>query len=230
MTPEMAFECLLVSRDPAVYCPIERALRELSICTNACFSSSKAAELLEKCGTELVVIDWDGEESADLLHRIWASGAKPTPTIVAVAVQGSTIPGAHVVLQKPVTAPGITRSLKTAYSQMLLEHRRHARYALMTPVMATDQTRRTIPLTVTDIGDGGVGLKMKRDVLLGDELSFRLQLPGARKEIYLRVRVVWTRELGAAGCEFLGIPPVDVEVLHDWLKARSRVKKPRANP
>lgn len=228
MTPEMAFECLLVCRDPAVFCPIERALRNLSITTNPCLSSTKAVELLGKSHADLIVIDWDGEDSSALLQEIWASETKPKPTIMAVSANSRPIPGAHVILRKPVTNQGIAQSLKTAYSQMLLDHRRHVRYALMTPVMATLRSKETIPLMVTDIGDGGVGLKIKQGVEVGDELSFRLQLPGAGKEIYLQVRVIWIREHGTAGCEFLAIPPVDVGVLHEWLMARSRVKKPRA--
>jgi hypothetical protein len=190
-------------------------------------SSSKAVDLLSKSHADLIVIDWDGENSSALLREIWASEAKPKPTIMAVSANSRPIPGAHVVLRKPVTNQGIAQSLKTAYSQMLLDHRRHVRYALMTPVMATHRSRETIPLTVTDIGDGGVGLKVKQSIAVGDELSFRLQLPGARKEIYVQVRVVWTREHSAAGCEFLAIPPVDVDALHEWLMGRSRIKRPR---
>lgn len=80
-------------------------------------------------------------------------------------------------------------------------------------------------VTVTDIGDGGVGLSRKEKLVTGDVLSFRLRLPGAR-EILVQVRVLWTREYGRAGCEFLRIPPVDLVILHDWLKAKCQVKKP----
>jgi len=51
-------------------------------------------------------------------------------------------------------------------------------------------------------------------------------LPGARREVLVNVRVLWTRDYGRIGCEFVRIPPVDLIVLHDWLKERSRVKKP----
>ena len=38
--------------------------------------------------------------------------------------------------------------------------------------------------------------------------------------------MLWIREYGRAGCEFVRIPPVDATVLNEWLKSRIRVKKP----
>jgi hypothetical protein len=90
----------------------------------------------------------------------------------------------------------------------------------------TDETNRTVPVTITDIGDGGVGLGTKEELIIGDILSFRLLLPGVNRDIYIQVRVLWTREYGAVGCEFLRIPPVDLGILRDWLKRKSQIKKP----
>jgi hypothetical protein len=227
MTSDMAFECLLVCRDPSVFGTISRILSDLSICTNLCLSSSKAFNLLLKGGsTDLIVIDWEGEASSELLSEIWKSSRRQKPTIVAISALEGSIPGAHVVLKKPVTMKSGTESLKAAYSRMLLDHRRHARYALMMSVMAADHTNRTVPITVTDIGDGGVGLSTKAELTIGDLLSFRLLLPGEKKDIHLELRVLWTREYGRAGCVFLRIPPLDVDRLHDWLKRKSQLKKP----
>jgi PilZ domain-containing protein len=222
----MAFECLLVSHDPGVFGTINRTLRDLSICTSICLSSSKAFSLLAKGSTDLIVVDWEGEASSELLHQIWKGGQRRKPTIVAISTLDCPTPGAHVVLQKPVTAESGAHALKIAYSRMVQDHRLHARYALMMSLVATDDTKRAVPLTITDIGDGGVGLKTKEELIIGDTLSFRLRLPSLNRDIYIEVRVLWTREYGAAGCEFLRIPPVDLNILHDWLKGKSKIKKP----
>ena len=226
MTPEMAFECVLVSRDPEVLCDMGRLLRDFSICTNLCLSSSKAGGVLAEGSADLVVIDWEGDSSSELLQDIWKSPTRPKPTIMAISVAGFNIRGAHVVLQKPVTAESATTAMRAAYSRMLLDHRLHARYALMLPLRVTDENNRSIQVVVTDIGDGGIGLSVDQKVKVGETLAFRLTLPGSRKEIYIQARVLWTRQYGAAGCEFVRIPPVDLGILRDWLKARIRVKKP----
>lgn len=222
----MAFECLLVSSDPGVFGTMNRMLRDLSICTSICLSSSKAVNLLARGSTDLVVVDWEGEASSDLLHEIWKSGRWRKPTIVAISALDCPMPGVHVVVRKPVTAEAGAKSLKVAYARMLQDHRLHARYALMMSMTVTDETNRTVPVTITDIGDGGVGLGTKEELIIGDILSFRLLLPGVNRDIYIQVRVLWTREYGAVGCEFLRIPPVDLGILRDWLKRKSQIKKP----
>ena len=45
MSPEMAFQCFLVSRDPAVVSTLDPILRDLSICTDVCRDASKMLEI-----------------------------------------------------------------------------------------------------------------------------------------------------------------------------------------
>jgi hypothetical protein len=189
-------------------------------------TSSKAFPELAGGTTDLVVIDWEGESSSELLRDIWKSSVTKKPIIVAVSTLGAPIPGAHIVVKKPVTAESGTKSLKAAYSIMLLDHRRHARYPLMISVEAADDSNRTVPVRITDIGDGGIGLVAKVDLIVGDILSLRLLLPGSIRGIYIQVRVLWTRDYGHVGCEFLRIPPVDLNILHGWITRRSQIKKP----
>jgi CheY-like chemotaxis protein len=226
MTPDMAFEGLLVSSNPEVLCSMSRVLRDLSISTNLCLSSSKAVDMWKEGRTDLVVIDWEGDASSELLQKIWTSPRRQKPTIVALSLLDQPVRGAHATLKKPVTTELATKSLKDAYSRMLIDHRRNARYAVMIPVRATDENGRNAEVIVTDIGDGGIGLSTEQRLAIGETLAFRLSLPAARKEIYIEARVLWTRNNGAVGCEFVRIPPVDLGILHDWLKARLRVKKP----
>src|ERR1700730_13888944 len=179
MTPDMAFECLFISRDPAVFSTMDGLLRDLSVCTNLCMSSSTALGMLAEGSTDLIVIDWEGDASSDLLQDIWKSRMRHKPTIVAISALQSDIRGAHVTLRKPITAESGTKSLKAAYSRMLMDHRLHARHVLMLSLRATDDNNRSMELMVTDIGDGGVGLSVKQKVTIGQVLTFRLLLPGA---------------------------------------------------
>jgi len=226
MTSEMAFECLFVSRDPSVFKIFTRLLGDLSISTNICLTSSRASEFLEKSSTDLIVLDWEGDSSLELLRKTWHGGRSKKPTVVAVTSSDCTVPGVHVVLKKPVTMESGRKSLKSAYFKMLVDHRRHARYALMLPVLATRDDGEALTITVLDIGDGGIGLTTKELVKVGDVLSFRLKLPGAPRDVLVHIRVLWTNEYGRSGCEFLRIPPVDLVILHDWLMSKQQIKKP----
>jgi hypothetical protein len=227
VTPDLAFECLLVSKDPQVVYTLNHVLDNFSICTKVCLSPAKAVHELRSGSTDLVVIDWEEERSAsELLHGIRAVDASHKKTIVAIAPVDRQIPGTYLVLKKPLTAESGTKSFKLAYIRMLQEHRRHARYAVLTPVIATIGRDRLVPVTITNIGDGGMGLSCKEPLTVGDVLSFRLLLPSARRPIYIEARILWTREYNVAGCEFVRIPPVDLDIFHDWLKSRCQVKKP----
>lgn len=221
----MAFECLLVSRDPGVFLVMNKLLKDLAISTNICLSSSKAFEQMLGRSTDLVVVDWEND-TAEFLNRVRKVGGWRKPTVVAVSPNDRIVRGADVLLRKPVTGESAAKSLKAAYSRMVYDHRRHTRYALMTRVNARNDKNQPVDITVLDIGDGGIGISTKHKFNVGDELSLSLRLPDANRAIQLQARVRWTREYGAVGCEFLHIPPLDLCVLHDWLTRKSQIKKP----
>jgi hypothetical protein len=226
MTSDMAFECLFVSRDPELFRITAGILRSLSISIDVCNHASTAFETLQKTDTELLVLDWDGEECSELMQRICREPEIRKPTVVAISTGDRPIPGAHIVIKKPMTSGSGAKSFKAAYQRMLLDYRRHVRHPLMVPVTAKTEDSREVAATVIDIGDGGVGLCSRQSLIVGDILSFRVPLPGTPQEVMVRVRVVWTRQNARLGCEFVRLPAVDLMILHDWLKTKCCVKKP----
>lgn len=225
MTPEMVFECLLVSADPALFTTMEGILRDFSIAIKVCAYPSKAENLLAEGGTDLIVVDLEAEDSSTFLERVGAYSRRK-PTVVAVSRSNAVVSGVHVVLRKPVTRESGVASLKAAYIRMVRDYRTHTRFAVMTRVTATDDDQRTLRITVTNIGVGGIGITSVETLRIGGILSFRLRLPELENEISIQARVLWTRPYGAAGCEFLHIPQFDRHLLHGWLESRYRLKKP----
>jgi CheY-like chemotaxis protein/Tfp pilus assembly protein PilZ len=222
MTPEMTFQCLLVSEDPAVFGTMDPILRDFSISTSLCPNPSSAGDLLEEGGTDLIVIDIESDGSSKLIDKICKTFMRHKPTILAIATTDCAAPGVHVVLRKPVTPESGTKSLRVAYSKMLHDYRKHTRFALMSPVIASDENERPLSVMVTNIGRGGVGLATKEKLEIGSIVSFAVQLPGLGNAIHVQARVLWTRRYGAVGCEFVHIPPGDLLILHAWLESRYR--------
>ncbi len=225
MTPEMAFECLLVTPDPAVFNTMNGILQDLSISTKVCPHPSKAANLLAEGSTDLLVIDLEAEDSSEFL-RIVEARTRQKPTVLAVSRADGIIPGVHVVLRKPVTHHSGLTSLKAAYLRMVRDYRKHTRFAVMRHVTATDDDQRTLQIRVTNVGEGGVGVTSMETLRIGGILSFRMKLPELESEISVRARVLWTRPYGAAGCEFVNIPTFDLHLLRAWLESRYRIKRP----
>lgn len=227
MTPDMAFECLLVSRNPEVVGIMGRTLRDLSVYVNICLRASKVADVLAEGSTDLIVIDLDDDNGcSELLNTFPNSRGWRKPTIVAISALDRPIQNAHLVVQKPLTAESAAKFLKVAYSQMLREHRRQTRYALMTSLIAEDKNGRAVRMIITDIGYGGLGLSTSKALAVEDVLACHLLLPGAKRTIDIQVRVLWTRRHGVAGCEFVHIPPQDLCILLEWLEHKNRIKRP----
>ncbi len=226
MTPDMAFECVLVSNDGAVLGTMDPLLQGLSISTSVCADTSTAGKFLGEGSTDLIVIDLESASYSDLLDHLRKFQTSQKPTVLAVSATDCAVPGVHVLLRKPVTAESGLRSLKSAYSRMLQDFRKHTRFALMTNVLATDENNRSLSLTVTNIGSGGIGLTTKDRVGIGSFLSFQLGLPGLGTRISIQARVLWVRQYGVAGCEFARMPPIDTQILHAWLESRYRIKRP----
>jgi hypothetical protein len=226
MNSEMAFESVLISRDPQVLRTVNRTLTVLSISTRICFHIPQAQKAISDSGIDLVVIDLIDNRSIDLLRELWKSATRKKPVIVGISNSEFGIPGIHLRLPRPVTQESSLKCLKEAYSRMLVDYRHHARWALMVSVAATDDTDRLVSVTVTDIGYGGVALRSQQTLEIGTVLTFRLPLPGATRTIGVQARVIWNREFGRMGCEFARIPPVDLDILHTWLKQKAIVKEP----
>ena len=224
MTPEMSFECLLVTPDPAVFATMETLLQDYSIATKVCAYPSRAASMLEDGSTDLIVIDLESEDSTQFLRQV-ATRTRQKPTVLGVSANDCVAPGVHVILRKPVTLYAGDLCLREAYSRMVREYRKHTRFAVMERVEAVDDEHRSVPITVTNIGEGGVGITSVESLRIGCILSFGLRLPELANQISLQARVLWTRPYGAAGCEFAHVSPFDLQLLHAWLESRYRFKQ-----
>ena len=224
MTADLAFECLVVSQDLAIRKVVGRSLRKMCVSTSHCLTAAKAFETIRRGHTDLLVIDSDGEGSVELLNDIRNGGKWRTPTTVVISAANAVPAGVQLLVRKPLTPESCARSMRDAYSQMLLDYRRYVRRAVMLSVVATRDDGQDVSVTISNISDGGIGLDTKAELVAGEVLTLRVTLPSAPREILIHARVLWTRQDGRAGCTFMRIPPIDLIILHEWLKAKSPVK------
>jgi PilZ domain len=240
MTSEMAFECLLAANDPMILGTMNRILQDLAIQTTICPHPSTFANQVTLGGTDLIVIDLESGYSSELPAKIAQSRLRKKPTILAISAEAIPVaPGVHIQMQKPVSPKAAAESMNAAYSRMLRDYREHARFAVMVPVIATDEENRSFPVTITNVGRGGACLLISRPTnvggavrtpgetaVVGSLLWFAIPLFGLQNPVRVRARILWTREYGAAGCEFVQITAGDLAVLSDWIESRYQIKKP----
>jgi CheY-like chemotaxis protein len=225
MTEDMAFECLLVSRDPSVVSIMDQLLGDLAISTKVLPTLTRAVEYLSEDSTDLVIVDWE-KDSPKLLQHINQFGRPKKPALMVVSDVPTSAPNTYSLLRKPITVESGAQSLKQTYCKLLQDYRQHTRCVLMRSLIAKNQNGRSVPITVENIGEGGVGLSAREFLSLRDVLSFPLLLPGTEMPIDIAVRVLWLRQYGAAGCEFVSISQAHRGLLHDWLEQKCPVKKP----
>jgi response regulator RpfG family c-di-GMP phosphodiesterase len=230
MTPEIVFECLVVSDDNRVLSLMNCALDRLSIDVERCANPMKGLELLAKRDVDLVVCDCKGAPGEiELLNRVLTSDRKRKPTVITVVdspfvALGAKSAGAHVIIRKPLTRESSAQGLKTAYSRMVREERRAARYAIMRRVLAKNQRGELVPITITDISEHGIGLFSKKKIDVGELLSFELALSNATPSITVQARLLWTRH-SLGGADFECMSGADRRFLHGWLASRVRRNK-----
>src|SRR5260370_6755889 len=178
MTPEMVFECLVVSDDIQVLSLMKCALDRLSIDVERCANPVKGLEGLGKWDVGLVVGDCKGGAGEiELVNGVLTSDRKRKPTVITVVdspflALGAKSAGAHVIIRKPLTRESSAQGLKTAYSRMVREERRAARYAIMRRGLAQNQRGGLVPITITAISQDRSGPFSKKKNNDGELLKF----------------------------------------------------------
>ena len=227
MTPDMSFECLLVTQDAAVVSTMNRLLTEFSISTNVCGHPAEAASLLSGKSVDLLVLDFqDDDHCKDLLKKVASSVIARKTTVLALSHEDRFIHHVDLVVQKPLWADSAARNLRLAYTKMMQDHRQRGRVSLMKSIIATDRDEKPVALTVTDIGYNGAGFRTRQPLAVDDLLTLNLPLPGIHELLEVKIRVLWTRDYGAAGGEFVHLSPATAAILHEWVRRASAVKEP----
>lgn len=225
MTMDMAFECLLVSKDPGVVNTMTRLLANLAIHTTVCPNSAGAFNQLSHSGMDLLIIDLQ-RDSQEFLRSVNQTKRPRRPPVIAVSDLPASVPGDCALLLKPIKAELGAQLLWQTYSKLLDDYRQHARVALMKRLVATNQYSRSVNINLVNIGAGGVGLSTDEFLSRGDLVSFSLVLPGQEIPIDIEARVLWRREYGAVGCEYTALSQDDRRRLQDWLEQKCQVKAP----
>jgi hypothetical protein len=228
MTPDMKFEALLVSQDPQILRKTLETMQDLSIAVDVCKSTSGAVDLLMRRNVDLVVLDCDEGNGAAEIATTVGKLRGCLKTMIVALVDGPlsgkqmTEAGAHVLIQKPLSANFKNDFRTLVYSRMVWERRQHPRYAVQWLVAAKDSEGRPVPVTMVDISPAGVGLSFAQKLLVDDLLTFRLLLPGTNQIIRFDARVLWNLGDNRAGAKFVNMSTADAEILDTWLQGRHK--------
>jgi len=219
----MAMSSLILSRDANAISLLRRVLGDSGILIETCTGSLQFKELVSARKFDAVFVDCDDVDGAPATFKEMRALPSNRKTIGFAIVNGVTTlqqafeMGANFVLDKPLVADRIARSLRAAQGLMANERRRYYRHPVSTPIHITlgTETHEHMATTV-NVSEGGLAVALKAMSNPGMPLRFRFKLPASDVWIEGKGEIAWVAG-GVSGLKFGAMEEKARNYLQEWL-------------
>ncbi len=213
---------ILISRDQDAVRTMRRALESVSIQVNETPNAIQAAEALQKQKFDAVIIDVDDiAEGASIIPKLRAGKSNQRSIVFAVTRQTTMKSafemGANFVLEKPISLERAARSLRAAHGLIMRERRRYFRAPVSIPAQVSYGEVRNAEVSINNISEGGLSLKLQRTPALVGGVSVKFVLPGNSKTIEVRGEFVASNRNSDVGVKFGPLSAAVKTELDSWL-------------
>jgi hypothetical protein len=213
---------LLVCSDLEAVQRLSDGLQKLAIAPEVCDQVSLALRLLERKKFEAVIVDLALHQAEQMLEQVRLSPANRTAVTFAIAeahTSASFPIQPNFVLEKPLSANTVGRTLKAAFGLMVRERRRYFRCP--TDIAAAiERNGKQESCHLANISEGGVALTQLTSLKPGVQLKVLFTLPGLPLRFEVNCELCWCDEQGRAGLRWLAIPVEQHSALQAWLAAK----------
>lgn len=222
----MALQALILTRDRDMMKLFARAFEAASIQLHAAITPMEALKRLMRGKFDAVIIDCDDvTDSLDVLETL--RGGKFNKTAIAFAVLngGTSVKaaydaGANFILEKPVTAEALTKSLRAAHGLIVRERLRYHRHPLDAHAKLRLESEAELSVAVLNVSEGGMGVILQhkpQDKLVG-RLQLEFHLPNSSVPISGKGEIAWQLEDGRIGVRFFQLDPTSKRELDSWMQ------------
>jgi len=130
--------------------------------------------------------------------------------------------GANFVLDKPLAADRLNRSLRAAQGLMANERRRYYRHPVATSVHVSlaAESHEHVGMTV-NLSEGGFAIKLEKFTSIGMPVRFRFKLPETHTWIEGKGEIAWVAN-GLSGVKFGAISVQSQTDLQAWLEKKMK--------
>jgi CheY-like chemotaxis protein len=222
----MAMNSLILSRDAQAIGLLRRVLGDNGVAIEACTGSEQFKQILTSRKFDAVFVDCDDVVGAGETLRQMRALPSNRKTIGFAIVNGVTTlqqafeMGANFVLDKPLAAERLARSLRAAQGLMAHERRRYYRHPVATSAHITLGTETYEHLgTTVDLSEGGFALKLEKKTNPGMPVKFRFKLPETATWIEGKGDIAWMAN-GLSGVKFGAMASSSRKELQTWLLKR----------
>jgi len=222
----MAFEALLLSHDPQAHRIISHTLDHLNIDLQVCSSTEQTLHILTRSRFDALLVDCDDVPNASAVLQALLKNKSRSCFVFALVNGHTTVQqayemGAHFVLDKPVSAERLTRSMRAAEGFIKQERRGHHHTLRKAAGAILVDTAVELPVTITNLSEGGISIECSRQLDEGGAARLRVLLPGSKKLLDLKGEIIWTTIEGRAGIRFQVLPIEAKEELETWMEKRT---------
>jgi CheY-like chemotaxis protein len=216
----MTLSSLVVSRDWQEISVLECILGGLRIDVDVESEPERAQSKLAKSKIDALIVDCDLKGAAQFLGRLRNTQNSVPLVIVSRSGDRSTpqATGASFVFQKPISVEQAVHTLSAARNMILDGRLRYHREKLDLKVSLTCPSRRRFHAHLTNLSRGGMGIHLRKPVVLPGLLAINFSLPGNSRRMSLRGEMAWMDEAGNAGIRFLENKPRAQHDLQLWLE------------
>ena len=233
----MSLQALVLCSDNKILRVLRRVLGDLEIAVEHCADADSAVRKLTRRRFEAVVVDCNDEEmAAQVLASVRSAPCNKRAIAVAMidgqkAVRSAFALGAHFVLYKPISAERARTSFRAARALMKCERRRNTRVTMQIPVALVGEAGAGQRETVaSDIGLGGMSLKLSRRAQGAAPMRVKFTLPGTEHRIECAAAVAWASGGAQTGVRFVDVSQEQREHLKSWLARHSPEIEPDDPP
>lgn len=213
---------LLVCDDSAAIQQLAEGMQQLAIATEVCVDVSMALRLLNRKKFEAIIIDFGLVEADQVLEQVRLSPSNRTAVTFAITDPGKSARfeiQPNFLMEKPLSATSVGRTLKAAFGLIVRERRRSFRCP--TDISATLQTNgREVNCHLVNISEGGLAIMGSPTLKPGMQVRVLFVLPGQPSRFKIEAEVCWHDETGRAGLRSLMIPSEQRPKLQQWLAAK----------
>jgi CheY-like chemotaxis protein len=233
----MSLQALVVCSDDKILRVLRRVLSDLEIGVELCGNADSAVRKLTRQRFEAVVVDCHDEDmAAQVLASVRSAPCNKRSVAVAMidgrkAVRSAFALGAHFVLYKPISAERARSSFRAGRALMKCERRRNARVAMQIPVALLRENGADPGKAVTsDIGQGGMSIKISRRIRKSDPMRISFSLPGTSGDMECAAEVAWEGSGRHLGIRFVDLSAEQRNQIKSWMARHSPEMEPDDPP
>jgi hypothetical protein len=221
---------LLICNDSSSIQQVAAGMQSLAIATEVCTEVTMALPLVSRKKFEAIIVDCGMEQAGEILEQLRLSPSNRTAVTFAITdpAKPSVFPTQpNFVIEKPLSASSVGRTLKAAFGLIVRERRRSFRCPVtIAAIVLIDGTEASGHLV--NISEGGMAMTELPVLKPGAQIRVQFTLPGQRDRFTVDSEVCWYDETGRAGLRSLLISSEHKSSLQEWLAAKLEEDLPEA--